>query len=80
MDPRYLPEGMVQNKRELFSFQISFGPETRGYRLYTQDGLTPGEPHRFVYLTAGDEKCFHRLTFEHGVADVRLLKTSEWVS
>jgi hypothetical protein len=34
------PEGMLLHNREFFSCQISFGPETRGYRLYTADGLT----------------------------------------
>jgi len=66
---------MVQNNRELFPCQISFGPETRCYRLCTLDGT-----RRFAYLTTGDENCFHRLTFEHGVAVVLLLMSSEWVS
>lgn len=57
-----------------------FGPETRGYRLYTPDGLTLDETRRFSYLTTGDENCFHRLAFQHGVAVVLLLTSSEWVS
>ena len=70
------PEGTVQDYREFFLCQISFGPETKGYRLCTQDGLTLDETRRFPYFTTGDENCFHRLTFEHGVAAVLLLMSS----
>jgi hypothetical protein len=74
------PEGTVQNNREFFPCQICFGPETKGHRLHTQDGLTLDETRRFPYSTTGDENCFHRLTFEHGVAALLLLMSSWWVS
>lgn len=74
------PEGMVQDNREILPCHISSGPETRSYRLCTQDGLTLDKTRRFAYLTTGDENCLNRLTFEHGADVVLLLTSSEWVS
>jgi hypothetical protein len=70
-----VPEGKVQNKRELFPSQIPFGPERRGFRLNRLDGRTLDEPRTF--LLKEDENYFCRLTFQHVVAVVHRLLSSE---